>query len=71
MDTARAHLLQKIIVHVLGTFDALGSVDLTNNSEHWAIYDTHVKVNCDATNFISDVGWIARDIIVIFFNQRI
>ena len=64
VDTARVYLSQQIIVHVLGTFGAAGSVDLTNNSEHWATNNAYVKVNCDATSFITDVGWIDRDIIV-------
>ena len=65
MDIARAHLSQQKIVHVVGIFGALVSVDLTNGSEHWATYDAYVKVNCDATSFIINIGRIARDILVI------
>ena len=67
VDTARTHLSQQIIVHVLGTFDTPGSVDLTDSSEHWATNDTYVNVNRDTTGFITDVGCIVRDIIVILF----
>ena len=70
VDTARTHLSQQIIVHVLETFSAPGSVDLTDSSEHWATDDAYVKVNCKTTSFISDVGWIARDIIVILFRSK-
>ena len=70
VDTARAHLSQQIIVHVLGTFGAPGSVDLTDSSEHWATDDAYVKVNCETTSFITDVGWIARNIIVILFRSK-
>ena len=62
VDTAKSHLSQQKFVHVLGTFGALGLVDLTDSSEHWATNDAYVKVNCDAVSFITDVGWIARDI---------
>ena len=55
---------------VLGTFGAPGSVELTNSSEHWATDDAYVKVNCDATSFITDVGWIAQNIIVILFRSK-
>ena len=71
LDTARAHLSQQKIVHVLGTYGATRSVDLTDSSEHWTTDDAYVKVNCDTTSFITDVGWIARDIIVILFRSKI
>ena len=29
-----------------------------------------MKVNCDATSFISDVGWIARYFIVLLFRSK-
>ena len=70
MDTARAHHSQQIIFYVLGTFGAPGSVGLTENSEHWVTDDAYVKVNCDTTSFIIDVGWITRDIIVILFRSK-
>ena len=44
---------------------ALISVYETDTSEHWATHDAYVKVNCDATMFTTDVGWITRDMIVI------
>ena len=54
----------------MGTFGAPRSVDLTDNSEHWATDDAYVKVNCVTTSFITDVDWIARDIIVILFRSK-
>ena len=70
VDTARAHLSQLKIVHVLRTFDTPRSVDLNDCSEHWVTDNAYVKVNCDAISFKTDVGWIARDIIVILFESK-
>ena len=52
---------QQKIIHILGTFGAPVSVDLTEvdlaeGSEHWDTNDAYVKVNCDATSFITDIG---------------
>ena len=64
MDT---HLSQRKIVHILGTFGAPVSDDLIDCTEHWATNSAYMKANCDATSFIIDLDWIARDIIVIPF----
>ena len=40
---------------------------ILNIGLHAAAY---VKVNCDATMFTNDVGWIARDLIVIRFGLK-
>ena len=32
--------------------------------------DAYVKVNCDATSFINDVGWIARYVILLLFRSK-
>ena len=52
------------------TFGASLFVDLTNGFEHWTIDDAYVKITRDATSFITDVGWMARDIIVILFRLK-
>ena len=70
VNTARAHLSQQKIVHILGAFVAPILVDVTDSSEHWATDGAYVKVNCDATSFTADVGWIARDVIVILFRLK-
>ena len=71
INIARAHLSRHNIVHVLGSFFDPISVDVTDNSEHWATdAAAYVKVDCDATMFTTDVGWIVRDLIVILFGSK-
>ena len=71
MNIARAHLSRQKIVHVLRPFVDPISVDVTDNSQHWTTdVAAYVKVNCDATMFTTDVGWIARDLIVILFRLK-
>lgn len=70
VNIARALLSRHNIVHVLGSFFDPISVDVTDNSEHWATdVATYVKV-CNATMFTTDVGWIVRDLIVILFGSK-
>ena len=45
-------------------------VYVTNNFKHWVTNDTYVKINCDATIFTTDVGWITRNMIVILFRLK-
>ena len=68
VNIARGHLSRHKIVHVLGSFVDLISVDVTDNSEHCATdVVAYVKVNCDAIMFTTDVGWIARELIMTLF----
>ena len=46
------------------------SVYVTDSSEHLATYDTYVKVNDNATMFITDLSWVTRDMIVILFTLK-
>ena len=70
MDIAKPHLLQQKIIHILGVLIAPISVDISDSSERWVTNDTYVKVNCDATSFISEIGWIARYVIVLLFISK-
>ena len=55
----------------MGSFVDLKLFHVIDNSEHWARdAATYVKVNCDAIMFTTDVGWIARDLIVILFRLK-
>ena len=68
VNIAIAYLSRHKIVHILWSFVDAISVDVTDNSEHWVIdAAAYVKVDCDATMFTTDVGWIVRDLIVIPF----
>ena len=69
VDITKAHLSQQNFVHILGVLVAPISV-ITDSSERWATDDAYVKVNCDATSFIGDVGWIARYAIVLLFRSK-
>ena len=42
----------------MGAVFAPISFDITDSSEHSTTDGAYVKVNCDVTRFISDVGWI-------------
>ena len=71
VNIVRAHLSRHKIVHLLGSFVDPISVDVTDNSEHWATdAAAYVKVNCDATMLKTNVGWIVRDLIVILFSLK-
>ena len=71
VNIVRAHFSRHKIVHVLGSFVDPISVDVTDNSEHWATdAAAYVKVNHDATMFTTDLGWIVRDLIVILFGLK-
>ena len=59
VNITRAHLSQHKIVHVLGSFVDPISINVIDNSEHWVTDDAYLKVNCDNTSFVTDVGWIA------------
>ena len=56
VDIAKTHISQQKFVHLLGVFVAPISVNITDSSERWATDEAYVKVNCDATSFIGDVG---------------
>ena len=46
-------------------------VDLIDNFEYCVTdVGAYVKVNCDATMFITDVIWFVRDLIVILFRLK-
>ena len=82
VEIAKAHLSQSKFVHIIGDptcgmsiagirqVDSWGAVSPIGVPEHWATDGAYVKVNCDATSFLVDVGWIAQGVIVIFFSFK-
>ena len=44
------------------------SVFVTESSEHDTIHEITVRVNCEATVFGRDAGWIAQEAIIFIFN---
>ena len=70
VNIAKTHLSRHKIVHVLRSFVDPISVDVTDNSEHWATYAAYLMANCDATMIRTVVCWIARDLIVILFTFK-
>ena len=68
LGSARLH---PYLVHIFGVFVTPISIDVNDSTEYWAIYDTYnVKVNRDDTNFTTDIAWIARDVIILFFRFK-
>ena len=62
---ACAHLSQNIHVH---NMRPLNSVFVTESSEHDTIHENIMRVNCEATVFRGDAGWIAHEAIIFIFN---
>lgn len=62
---ACAHFSQKKIVQ---NMRSLNSVFSTESSEQGTINGIIVRVNCEASVFIGDAGWIARNTIEFIFN---
>jgi len=67
---ACAHLSQIIVVHYSRTLVPHCLVFTTESSEHRNSHGTIVKVNCEATIFGIDVGWITREAFVFIFNFK-
>ena len=60
-----AHLSQNIFVHNMRT---LNSVFVAESFKHDTIHEITVRVNCEATVFGRDAGWIAQEAIIFIFN---
>lgn len=68
VEIAKTHLSQSKFV-LIGN-SSFGMYMGADYFEHWATDDAYVKVNCDATGFIIDIGWIVQGVIVILFRFK-